>query len=107
MKKKKTKVKNRNEIEAEKDNKEKKIIYKEDEEKIQVIVEKEIAKKKVPKQISQAILKKICKNLILAIVIMIYFISCNIVYTQVEWKQMETITKTISGIFLLVSIILF
>ncbi len=107
MKKEKTKVKNRNEIETEKDNKEKKIIYKEDEEKIQVIVEKEIAKKKVPKQISQAILKKICKNLILAIVIMIYFISCNIVYTQVEWKQMETITKTISGIFLLVSIILF
>ena len=68
-------------------------------------LEQEMEKKKVPKQVSQEILKKIFKNLILAIVVMIYFISCNILYTQLEWEQMETITKAVSGVFLLASII--
>ena len=38
---------------------------------------------------------------------MVYFISCNILYTQLPLEQMETITKVISGVFLLASIILF
>ena len=38
---------------------------------------------------------------------MIYFIACNIVYTKLEMNQMEMITKAVSGVFLLASIILF
>ena len=94
MKKEKTKVENENTIEKE-----------EKANKTDEILEKEMAKKRVPKQVSQEILKKIFKNLILAIVVMIYFISCNILYTQLEWEQMETITKAVSGVFLLASII--
>ena len=94
MKKEKTKVETVNIVEKEN------VANKADE-----ILEQKMAKKKVPKQVSQEILKKIFKNLILAIVVMIYFISCNILYTQLEWEQMETITKAVSGVFLLASII--
>ena len=95
MKKEKAKVENKNTIEKEnKTNKTDEVLIQETE------------KKKVPKQVSQEILKKIFKNLILAIVVMIYFISCNIVYTQLEWNQMEIITKAVSGVFLLASIIM-
>ena len=96
MKKEKAKVENQNTIEKES------VANKADE----ILVQK-MAKKKVPKQVSQEILKKIFKNLILAIVVMIYFISCNILYTQLELEQMEMITKAVSGVFLLASIILF
>lgn len=95
MKKEKAKVENRNTIEKENANK------------TDEIFAHKMAKKKVPKQVSQEILKKIFKNLILAIVVMVYFISCNILYTQLPLEQMETITKVISGVFLLASIILF
>ena len=101
MKKEKAKVKNKQETEIDKTEE---MIPKEDAEKAQTIVEREMAKKKVPKQVSQEILKKIFKNLILAIVVMVYFISCNILYTQLPLEQMETITKVISGVFLLVSL---
>ena len=97
MKKEKAKVKNKNTLEKENRTNE-------TDETLEPI-EQKMAKKKVPKQVSQEILKKIFKNLILAIVVMIYFISCNIVYTQLEWEQMELITKAISSIFLLASII--
>ena len=63
-------------------------------------------RKKVPKEVSQEIVKKIFKNLILAIVVMIYFIASNILYTQLELDKMEIITKTFSGVFLVASIIL-
>ncbi len=95
MKKEKAKVENKNTIEKENANK------------TDEIFAHKMAKKKVPKQVSQEILKKIFKNLILAIVVMVYFISCNILYTQLPLEQMETITKVISGVFLLASIILF
>ena len=93
MKKEKTKVENPMEKEEK--------INKTDE-----LLEKEMSKKKVPKQISQEILKKIFKNLILAIVVMIYFIACNVIYTQLELEQMEIITKVVSGVFLLASIVI-
>ena len=95
MKKEKTKVENENTIEKE-----------EKANKTDEILEKEMAKKRVPKQVSQEILKKIFKNLILAIVVMIYFIFCNIIYTQLELEQMELVTKAIAGVFLLASIII-
>ena len=104
MKKEKAKVKDKQETEIDKTEE---MIPKEDAEKAQTIVEREMAKKKVPRQVSQEILKKIFKNLILAIVVMIYFIACNIVYTKLEMNQMEMITKAVSGVFLLASIILF
>ena len=94
MKKEKAKVDNKNTIEKENKTNE-----------TDETLEQKMAKKKVPKQVSQEILKKIFKNLILAIVVMIYFISCNSVYTQLEWEQMKLITKAISGVFLLASII--
>ena len=94
MKKEKTKVDNENTIEKE-----------EKTNKTDEILAKEMAKKRVPKQFSQEILKKIFKNLILAIVVMIYFISCNIIYTQLELEQMELITKAVSGVLLVASII--
>ena len=96
MKKEKEKVENKNTIEKE-----------EKTNKTDEALEQKMAKKKVPKQVSQEIVKKIFKNLILAIVVMIYFISCNIIYTQVEWNQMELITQSISGVFLLASLISF
>ena len=94
MKKEKAKVENRNIIEKENTNN------------TDEILAHKMEKKKVPKQVSQEILKKIFKNLILAIVVMVYFISCNILYTQLPLEQMETITKVISGVFLLASIII-
>ena len=96
MKKEKAKVENKNTIEKE-----------EKTNKTDEALEQKMAKKKVPKQVSQEIVKMIFKNLILAIVVMIYFISCNIIYTQVEWNQMELITQSISGVFLLASLISF
>ena len=102
MKKKKTKVKDEKNLEDVLDKPEKKDIIENE----KVILEREMAKKKVPKEVSQEILKKIFKNLILAIVVMIYFISFNILYTQLELEQMEVITKIVAGVFLLTSIII-
>ena len=107
MKKEKTKVENEKTIEnildkpKEKSNQDQEIIGNE-----QVILEREKAKKKVPKEVSQEILKKIFKNLILAIVVMVYFIACNILYTKLNLDNMELITKAISGAFLIASVIL-
>ena len=65
-----------------------------------------MAKKRIPKDVSQKIVKKIFKNLILAIVVMLYFIVSNIVYTRLGLDKMEIIIKAFSGIFLLSSIII-
>lgn len=51
------------------------------------------------------ILKKIFKNLIIAVVVMAYFISLNIMYTQLEFEKMIMITKIFSSIFLLSGLI--
>ena len=99
MKKEKTKVNNK-QVENLTDNME------ETTENAQTIVEQEMAKKRVPKEVSQEILKKIFKNLILAIVVMIYFIASNILYTQFELDKMELITKIFSGVFLLSGIVI-
>ena len=104
MKKEKTKVKNKEATEKALNKTEVSIHQ---EENAQTIIEREIAKKKVPKQVSQEILKKIFKNLILAIVVMAYFITCNILYTRLNLDNMELITKAISCVFLIASIILF
>ena len=47
-----------------------------------------IIHKKLSKEVSQKILKKIFKNLISAIIVMIYFISINIVYEYFSLEQM-------------------
>ena len=104
MKKEKAKVKNKEATEKALNKTEVSIHQ---EENAQTIIEREIAKKKVPKQVSQEILKKIFKNLILAIVVMAYFITCNILYTRLNLDNMELITKAISCVFLIASIILF
>ena len=104
MKKEKAKVKNKEATEKALNKTEVSIHQ---EENAQTIIEREIAKKKVPKQVSQEILKKIFKNLILAIVVMAYFITCNILYTRLNLDNMELITKAISCVFLIASILLF
>ena len=99
MRKEKTKVNNK-QVKNLTDNME------ETTENAQTIMEQEMAKKRVPKEVSQEILKKIFKNLILAIVVMIYFIASNILYTQFELDKMELITKIFSGVFLLSGIVI-
>lgn len=70
-------------------------------------VDKKVIKKnRVPKEITQEIIKKIFKNLILAIGIMLYFIVSYILYIQVGLEKIKIITKAFSGIFLLLSIII-
>ena len=106
MRKEKANVKNKEITEKVLNKTEESIHQEENAEEAQTIIEREMAKKKVPKQVSQEILKKIFKNLILAIVVMAYFIACNILYTRLNLDNMELITKAISGVFLIASIIL-
>ena len=82
-----------------------------DQQQEQIITKEEIDKKvikknRVPKEITQEIIKKIFKNLILAIGIMLYFIVSYVLYIQLGLERIEIITKAFSGIFLLLSIII-
>ena len=106
MRKEKANGKNKEITEKVLNKTEESIHQEENAEEAQTIIERKMAKKKVPKQVSQEILKKIFKNLILAIVVMAYFIACNILYTRLNLDNMELITKAISGVFLIASIIL-
>lgn len=106
MKKEKTKQKNENTLEENSVDNKNNIM--EDEEKLNIdekILEREMIKKRIPKEVSQEILKKIFKNLIIAIVVMIYFISINILYTKLDLEKMERITQLFSGVFILSGLI--
>ncbi len=67
-------------------------------EKIEEICEK---RKKIPKEISQEILKKIFINLVKAIGITVYFMILNILYTKIQQDSLIKIIETFSGLFLL------
>lgn len=106
MKKEKTKPKD--EIILEKNTSDNKNGIVENEEKSHIdeqILEREMRKKRIPKEILQEILKKIFKNLIIAIVVMIYFISTNILYTKFDLEKMERVTQIFSGVFILSALI--
>ena len=101
MKKEKTKTKEKNTNDNKND------IVKNEEMPIidEKIMEREMIKKHIPKEVSQEILKKIFKNLIIAIVVMIYFISVNILYAKLDVEKMEIITQAFSGVFILSGLI--
>ena len=69
--------------------------------------EKKIKKQeKLPKEISQEILKRIFRCLLKAIGIMIYFVILNIAYEKMRYERLIEDIKVFSGFFLLISIIL-
>ena len=63
--------------------------------------------RKIPKEISQEILKKIFVNLIIAIGIMSYFAILNYLYNKVNQENLVNIIEICSGVLLLICLILF
>ena len=70
-------------------------------------LEEERKNKKIPKEISQEILKKIFFNLIIAIGIMIYFAILNYSYDKINQDNLVNIIEICSGVLLLICLILF
>ena len=62
-------------------------------------------KNKIPKEVSQEILKKIFKNLVLAILVMGYFAILNLAYNNMKQERLVGDLKVFSGAFLIVGII--
>ena len=77
-------------------------------EKHKIALEKleEMKNKKIPKEMSQEILKKIFINLILAIAVMGYFAILNYLYDRINQENLVSIIEISSGILLLVFLIL-
>ena len=69
-------------------------------------LEEERKSKKIPKEISQEILKKIFINLIIAIAIMGYFAILNYSYDKINQDNLVNIIEICSGVLLLISLIL-
>ena len=69
-------------------------------------LEEERKNKKIPKEISQEILKKIFINLIIAIAIMGYFAILNYSYDKINQDNLVDIIEICSGVLLLISLIL-
>ena len=62
-------------------------------------------KTKLSKEASQEILKKIFKNILRAIGIMIYFVVLNLAYNKINQERLINDIQVFSGMFLLVGII--
>ena len=60
---------------------------------------------KIPKEISQDLLKKIFKNLLKAIGIIIYFMILNLAYSSMKHERLLEDIKVFSGSFLLVGLL--
>ena len=69
-------------------------------------LEEERKNKKIPKEISQEILKKIFSNLIIAIAVMVYFAILNYSYDKINQDNLVNIIEICSGVLLLISLIL-
>ena len=63
-------------------------------------------KRKLPKEISQEILKKIFRNLLRAIGIMFYFIVLNFAYSKMKQERLVGDIEVFAGAFLVAGIIL-
>ena len=70
-------------------------------------LEEERKNKKIPKEISQEILKKIFINLIIAIAVMVYFAILNYSYDKINQENLVNIIEICSGVLLLICLILF
>lgn len=62
--------------------------------------------KKLPKEISQEILKKIFKNLLIAVGIMCYFIILNLAYSNMKQERLLGDIEVFAGVFLVTGIAL-
>lgn len=67
--------------------------------------DKQVNNKKIPKEISQEILKKIFKNLLKAIGIMFYFIILNLAYSTMKQERLAGDIKVFAGTFLIVGML--
>lgn len=70
-------------------------------------IEEEKKNKKIPKEISQEILKKIFLNLLIAICIMCYFAILNYSYDKINQDNLLNIIEICSGILLIICLVLF
>lgn len=69
------------------------------------IKEKKAIKGKIPKEISQEIIKKIFTNLLKAIGIMFYFMILNLAYSKMQQERLMGDIKVFAGAFLVTGII--
>lgn len=66
---------------------------------------KEHKKKKIPKEISQEILKKIFGNLLKAVGVMIYFIILSLAYVTMQQERLIGDIEVFAGAFLVIGIV--
>jgi len=64
------------------------------------LIKKEDKKSKIPKEISQEILKKIFGNLLRAVGIMCYFIILNLAYANMKQERLICDIEVFAGAFL-------
>ncbi len=60
--------------------------------------------KKIPKDVSQTILKKIFKNLLKAIGVIIYFAILNLAYVNIKQERLVGDIQVFAGVFLIIRI---
>ena len=66
------------------------------------LIKKEEKKTKIPKEISQEILKKIFHNLLRAIGVMFYFILLNLAYSTIKQERLLGDIEVFAGVFLVI-----
>lgn len=67
---------------------------------------KKSKKQKLPKEISQEILKKIFRNLLKAVGIMVYFIVLNLAYSNMKQERLVEDIKVFAGAFLIIGLVI-
>lgn len=71
----------------------------------QEIEKKKTKEKKLPKEISQEILKKMFRNLLKAVGIMFYFMILNLAYSNMKQERLINDIEIFAGAFLVVGIV--
>ena len=69
-------------------------------------ISKEKKKIKLPKEVSQEILKNIFLNILKAIGLMIYFIILNLAYNKIDHSRLATDINVFAGVFLIYGIVM-
>lgn len=67
--------------------------------------ENQVSSRKIPKEVSQQILKKIVRNLLKAIGIMFYFIVLNLAYLNMKQERLVGDIKVFAGAFLVIGML--
>lgn len=76
------------------------------EKKIEIVKTKKENKKRLPKDVSQEIMKRVVKNLVIAIAIMAYFFVLNMACAKMKEERLINDLKVFAGTFLVVAIIM-